>query len=125
MPLDPYDKKAGLDYFAAATALAKLYRNGETTNQFNPSQVPANVQQYWADMTQAAGPGGAYAIGALSPFGSCASNGLNSTTNPTVLAFDMLCGNAFNESLSIEEMDVYGVPNAMNLNGAPYFYHDR
>ena len=28
MPLDPYDKKAGIDYFTAATALAKIYRSG-------------------------------------------------------------------------------------------------
>ncbi len=122
MPLDPYDKKAGLDYFAAATALAKLYRAGETTNQFNVSQVPANVQQYWTDITQPVAPGGAYAIGALSPFGSCASNGMNSTTNPTVLAFDLLCGNSLNESLSIYNMDIYGVPDAMNPSNS-YFYH--
>ncbi len=41
MPLDPYDKKAGMDYFTAATALAKIYRqqlaagNGTPTNSFN------------------------------------------------------------------------------------------
>jgi hypothetical protein len=40
MPLDPFDKKAGIDYFTAAMALAKLYRSGLTTNQFNPSMVP-------------------------------------------------------------------------------------
>lgn len=123
MPLDPYDKAAGLDYFAAATALAKLYRNGMTTNQFNSSMVPANVRQYWQDITQPAGTGGAYAIGALSPYGTCASNGMNSTTDPTVLAFDLLCANSLNESLSIEEMDTSGVPNAMNPNGTPYYYH--
>jgi hypothetical protein len=123
MPLDPYDKATGLDYFAAATALAKLYRNGMTTNQFNSSMVPANVRQYWQNITQPVGAGGAYAIGALSPYGSCASNGMNSTTDPTVLAFDLLCANSLNESLSIEEMDTGGVPNAMNPNGTPYYYH--
>jgi hypothetical protein len=122
MPLDPYDKIAGMDYFAAATALAKLYRSGMTTNQFNPSMVPANVQQYWTDITQPAGPGGAYAIGTLSPYGSCATNGMNSTTNPTVLAFDLLCANNLNESSAIYEMDTGGVPNAMNLNGPSYYY---
>jgi hypothetical protein len=121
MPLDPYDKTSGLDYFQAATALAKLYRTGMTTNQFNPSMVPANVQQYWTDITQPAGPG-AYAIGTLSPYGSCATNGMNSTTNPTVLAFDLLCANNLNESTAIYDMDVYGVPNAMNPNGTPYYY---
>jgi hypothetical protein len=121
MPLDPYDKAAGMDYFAAATALAKIYRSGVTTNQFNPNMVSPAVQKYWSDITQPAGTG-AYAIGALSPYGTCASNGLNSTTNPTVLAFDLLCANSLNESLSIEEMDTGGVPNAMNPNGSPYYY---
>ena len=122
MPLNPFDKKAGIDYFTAATALAKLYRNGMTTNQFNSNMVPANVRQFWQDITQPAGPGGAYAIGALSPYGTCASNGLNSTIDPTVLAFDLLCANSLNESLSIYEMDTGGVPNANNPNAAPYFY---
>ena len=121
MPLDPYDKTAGMDYFTAATALAKLYRTGMTTNQFNPNMVPANVQQYWTDITQPAGSG-AYAIGALTTYGSCATNGMNSTTNPTVLAFDLLCANNLNESTAIYDMDVYGVPNAMNPNGTPYYY---
>ena len=128
MPLDPYDKKSGLDYFQAATALAKIYRPElaagvqNPTNQFNPSQVPANVQQYWTDITQPAGPGGAYAIGSLTPYGSCAGGGMNSTTNPTVLAFDLLCANSLNESTAIYDMDVYGVPNANNPTGTPYYY---
>lgn len=122
MPLDPFDKAAGMDYFQAATALAKLYRNGMTTNQFNPASVPANVQKYWSDITQPLAPGGAYAIGSLSPYGSCASGNMNSTTNPTVLAFDLLCANALNESLSIYEMDTSGVPDAVNGNNV-YYYH--
>jgi hypothetical protein len=122
MPLDPYDKAAGIDYFKAATALAKLYRNGVTTNNFNPSMVPANVQKFWSDITQPVVPGGAYTIGNNSPYGTCATNGLNSTTNPTVLAFDLLCANSLNESLSIYEMDTGGVPDAANPNQS-YFYH--
>ena len=128
MPLDPYDKKAGIDYFTAATALAKIYRqqlnagNGTPTNSFNPSSVPANVQQFWSDITQPLVSGGAYQIGANSPYGTCAGNGLNSTTNPTVLAFDLLCANALNESLSIYEMDTAGVPDANNPSQS-YFYH--
>jgi hypothetical protein len=125
MPLDPFDKKAGIDYFAAATALAKLYRNGLTTNQFNPGMVPKNVQQYWADMTQPLGPGGSYGIGAMSPYGTCVNpnqaGAINATTNPTVLAFDLLCANQLNESLSIYEMDTSGVPDANNPNQT-YFY---
>ncbi|HTC66160.1 MAG TPA: TonB-dependent receptor [Candidatus Acidoferrum sp.] len=121
MPLDPFDKAAGIDYFAAATALAKIYRSGVTTNNFNPSTVPASVQKYWSDITQPVAPGGAYTIGANSPYGTCATNGLNSTTNPTVLAFDLLCANSLNESLSIYEMDTGGVPDANT--GNLYYYH--
>jgi hypothetical protein len=127
MPLDPFDKKAGIDYFTAATALAKIYRQQQAagvkypTNSFNPSSVPASVQQYWADITQPVVGGGAYGIGANSFYGSCAGPGLNSTTNPTVLAFDLLCANSLNESLSIYEMDTGGVGDAANPNQL-YFY---
>jgi Carboxypeptidase regulatory-like domain/TonB-dependent Receptor Plug Domain len=118
MPLDPYDKAAHLDYFQAATALAKIYRSGVSSNQFNPSMVPANVQQYWTDIMQPLAPGGAYALG---QYGTCATNGLSSTTSPVVLAYDLLCANALNESLSIEEVDTSGVPDANNPNQT-YFY---
>jgi hypothetical protein len=120
MPLDPFDKAAGIDYFAAATALAKLYRNGVTTSNFSPNMVSPAVQKYWADITQPLAAGGAYQIGPNSPYGSCSN--ANSTTNPTVLAFDLLCANSLNESLSIYEMDTGGVPDANN-SGNTYFYH--
>jgi len=126
MPLDPYDKAAGMDYFAAATAMAKLYRNGVTTNQIiqNPSLVPANVQKYWTDITQPAAPGQPYAIGAMSPYGTCVNPGTagaaNATMSPVVLAYDLLCANSLNESLSIYEMDTGGVPSATGTND--YFY---
>jgi Carboxypeptidase regulatory-like domain len=118
MPLNPYDKAAGMDYFQAATALAKVYRSGVSTNQFSPSMVPAKVQQYWNDIMQPLSPGGAYGLGT---YGTCATNGMNSTTNPTVLAFDLLCANSLNESLSIEEVDTSGVPDANNP-GQSYYY---
>jgi hypothetical protein len=125
MPLDPFDKKAGIDYFTAATAMAKIYRNGLDTNQFNPSMVPKSVQQYWTDIIQPSG-GGAYAIGANSPYGTCVNpnqaNAINMTTNPVVLAYDLLCANSLNESLSIEEMDVNGVPNALASGPSNYYF---
>lgn len=123
MPLDPYDKNAGMDYFAAATAMAKLYRSGVTTNQIaqNPNLIPKNVQQYWTDITQPAQPGAPYALGA---YGSCVNpsqpGAVTSTTNPSVLAFDLLCANSLNESLSIYEMDTSGVPSAGGTTN--YFY---
>jgi hypothetical protein len=123
MPLDPFDKTSGLDYFAAATAMAKLYRSGVTTNQVaqNPNLIPKNVQQYWNDITQPAQAGSPYALGAN---GTCVNpsqpNAVSSTMNASVLAFDMLCANSFNESLSIYEMDTSGVSS---LSGnQTYFY---
>lgn len=127
MPLDPFDKKAGIDYFQAATALAKIYRSGVTTNNFNPNSVPANVQQYWADITQPVAPGGAYAMGLNSrnSNGTCVQPGvpgaISSTTNPTVLAFDLLCANSLNESLSIYEMDTAGISDAANPSQLYYY----
>jgi hypothetical protein len=125
LPLDPFDKASGMDYFKAATALARLYRptsqggQGLTTDQViaNPSVIPAKVQQYWTDITQQLSPGGAYTLGA---FGTCAN--ATSTSNPAILAYDLLCANAFNESLSIYEMDTSGVPDAANSNQL-YYYH--
>src|SRR5260370_8388372 len=63
MPLDLTDKKSGLDYFKAITALAKIYRTGVSSDNFNASMVPANVAQYWADMLQPLQSGDSYQTG--------------------------------------------------------------
>jgi hypothetical protein len=127
MPLDPYDKAAGMDYFTAATDMAKLYRNGVDTNQIiqNPNLIPANVQKYWSDITQPAQPGQPYAIGSASPYGTCVNpnqplGASTSTMSPSVLAFDLLCANSLNESLSIYEMDTSGIPSVTGQQN--YFY---
>ena len=65
MPLNFKDKKSGLDYFTAVTALAKIYRTGELTTSFNPSQVSPKVAQYWADVLQPLQPGGLYQISSM------------------------------------------------------------
>jgi len=128
-PLDIYDKKAGIDYFTAATALARIYRpalaagNTTPTATFNPSQVPKNVQQFWADTIQPLGPGGAYSISA------CTGPGQTSTTSPIVAAFDLFCSTSLNESLALYNLDTFGIPDANNPNLAyfpntgPYTYY--
>ena len=87
-PLNLFDPKSGIGYFQAVTALAKVYRQGVTTNNFNPVSLPANVQQYWTDMLQPLQPGGAYQLGVgLGPTQTgCRTPGqlINSTTNPIV-----------------------------------------
>jgi hypothetical protein len=54
-PLDLKDPKTGVDYFTAVTALAKIYRTGLSTDNFNASMVPAKVAQYWADVISRCG----------------------------------------------------------------------
>src|SRR5260370_3836584 len=99
MPLDLTDKKSGLDYFKAITALAKVYRTGVSTDNFNASMVPANVAQYWTDMLMPlegpnAGNGG---LGGAYGLGSCTSpTGPTSTTSPVVAAYDLFCGFTLN-----------------------------
>jgi hypothetical protein len=80
MPLDLVDKKSGLDYFTALKSLAKIYRTGVSTDNFNASMVPANVAQYWANMLQPLAQGDSYATGAC---------GSNPTTVPVVAIYDL------------------------------------
>ncbi len=120
MPLDIYDAKSGVDYFTAATALARAYRpalaagNTSPTATFNPAQLPKNVQQFWTDMIQPLAPGGAYSIGA------CTGPNMSSTRSPVVAAFDLFCSTSLNESLALYDLDTYGIPDA-NLQNQVYF----
>lgn len=117
-PLDLFDPKTKLDYNSALTALAKVYRTGLSTDNFNPAMVPANVVQYWADMLQPLQPGGAYLIGPNSPNGTCGS--INSTTVPVVAAYDLFCSGSLNETTPLFFLDVFGIPDA-NLSNVSYF----
>jgi len=64
MPLNLVDKNAGIDYFSAATGLAKLYRQpGGDQNTLNvTSAMVGPTAQYWGDMIQAVNPGGSYRV---------------------------------------------------------------
>jgi hypothetical protein len=111
MPLNFKDKKSGLDYFTAVTALAKIYRTGESTNSFSPSQLTPQVAQYWADVPQPLQAGGLYQI----------SNGTNNavaagTTSPVIAAYDWFCGGSLNETTPLQFLDQGGIPNFNNPN---------
>ena len=123
-PLNLYDPKAKIGYNQALTALAKIYRTGETTDQFAQSfssQVSPQVIQYWADILQPlaaasasnGGLGGAYQIGPNSPNGSCGS--LNSTTTGVIAAYDLFCSGSLNETTPLFFLDVSGIPDANNV----------
>ena len=103
MPLDFFDKKSGLDYFKAITALAKVYRTGVSSDNFNTSMVPANVAQYWADLLQPLQPGDMYATGAC---------GENPTNVPFVAIYDLYCGFNLNETTGLFVLDYFGVSGA-------------
>lgn len=121
MPLDIYDSKSGLDYFAAEKALAKVFRpqlvagNSQITQSFNPGQVASNVQQFWTDQIQPLAPGGAYTLS------GCTGGSTLPTTSPVVFAFDQFCSTAFNDSLALYLLDYYGSSDYYNSNRTYYF----
>jgi hypothetical protein len=124
-PLNLFDPKSGIGYFQAVTALAKIYRQGVTTNNFNPASLPANVQQYWTDMLQPLQAGGAYQLGVgLSADQAGCRNPtapfINSTTNPIVAAYDLFCVGSLNETTPLSTWDLFGIPDA-NDPSVSYF----
>jgi hypothetical protein len=135
MPLDIFDKKAGIDYFKAEVALAKLFRPqlnaGSTaaTLSFNPSQLPANAQQFWKDQIQPLVAGGAYTLSGCTGTNAQGNPNVMSTTDPVVFAFDLFCSTHFNDSLALYKLDYTGVPDFNNPNqvyftsGGQYSYY--
>ena len=122
MPLDIYDKKAGIDYFAAEVALAKLFRpalNAGKTNatlSFNPNQLPANVRQFWTDQIQPLQAGGAYTINGCTGTDASGNPIQMATSSPVVAAFDLFCSTRFNDSLALYNLDSYGIADFNNPN---------
>lgn len=90
-PLDLVDPNTGVDYFSAATALARLYRQGVPMSQINASMV-GSTASYWTDMfTQ---PGSAYS--------SCATG----AANQLQAVYGWMSCFQNNETTGIWEMDV-------------------
>jgi hypothetical protein len=110
MPLDLVDKKSGLDYFKAITALAKVYRTGVSTDNFNASMVPANVAQYWADMLQPLQGSDSYQTGAC---------GNNPTKVAVVAIYDLYCGFNLNETTGLFVLDYFGVSGVSGNSYVP------
>jgi len=110
MPLDLVDKKSGLDYFKAVTALAKIYRTGVSTDNFNASMVPANVAQYWADMLQPLQGSDSYQTGAC---------GNNPTKAAVVAIYDLFCGFNLNETTGLFVLDYFGVSGVSGNSYVP------
>jgi hypothetical protein len=61
MPLDIVDKKAGVDYFAAARRMSEVGRTGAPTSSINASVIGPTAK-YWQDMIQPLAPGDQYSL---------------------------------------------------------------
>jgi hypothetical protein len=117
IPLNLKDKTTGIDYFTATTALSKIYRTGEQTQDFNASQVSPQVAQYWANIISPLQHGDAYTVS------SCVGNNaqgqplMASTTSAVVAAYDLFCGNNLNETTALLGLDYSGLSG---VSGASY-----
>jgi len=125
-PLNLKDKASGVDYFTAATALAKVYRTGVDDSTFSNSMLPSNVVQYWQNMMQPVTAGGVYQLGS----GGGCGNGPASTSNPVLAAFDLFCSNSLNETTALLEWDYFGIPGdcpggaCYSSSGQPFAFYN-
>jgi hypothetical protein len=116
MPLDIFDKKAGIDYFTAEKALAKVFRPqlnagvSAPTSTFNPNQLPANVQQFWTDQIQPMANGVPYMLSGCTGTDNQGNAIKMPTANPIIFAFDTFCATSFNDSLALYNLDYNGLP---------------
>jgi Carboxypeptidase regulatory-like domain/TonB dependent receptor len=118
MPLDFVDKKSGLDYFKAVDALAKIYRTGVSSQNFNPSSVPANVAQYWADVISPPAPGDQYLMSSCTGSNAMGNANMVATMSPVAAAYDLFCGNNLNETTGLFALDYFGI-NGFQQCGTP------
>jgi len=108
-PEDIRDPKTGVDYFAAATALAKVYRQGVPTNSVTPGLIGPTAS-YWSDILQPLKPGGAYSL--------LCSGG--STKSVLQAAYDLFSCENGNETSAIQAIDQGQLTDA-NLPGVSYY----
>jgi hypothetical protein len=99
-PLNLVDPATGITYFQAATALAKLARQGVPLSAINAATVGPTAA-YWSDM-----------FGAQAQYNIC-STGAN-TSSILQAAYDLFegpgCGSEYNETTGLYITDVAGYP---------------
>jgi hypothetical protein len=108
-PEDIVDPKTKIDYFTAATALAKLYRQGVPTSSITPALV-GPAAQYWTDIIQPLKPGGAYSL-------FCSGG---STQSSLQAAYDLFSCFSGNETTAIQAID-QGFLTDANIPGQSYY----
>jgi len=108
-PENLVDPKTHIDYFTAATALAKVYRQGVPTSSVTPALI-GPAAQYWTDIIQPLKPGGAYSL--------LCSGG--STKSALQAAYDLFSCESGNETSAIQFLDQGALTDA-NLPGVTYY----
>ena len=116
MPLNLVDPKTKVDYFSAATALAKVAKTGVLTQNVNAAMIGPTAQ-YWVNMIGPlegpnpgnGGQGGSYRIK------RCTGGASTGTTDPVQAAYDLFCGFNGNETTALFVLDLLGISDANNV----------
>jgi len=111
-PMNLTDPKSGINYFAAATQLSTLWRQGVPESNIDSAIGPTG--QYWTNMLA---PQSSYTL---------CSNG-NSTTDLLQAVYDVFgpgCGSLYNETSGIFLIDAFGFP-AAPATGLYSFYNSQ
>ena len=125
MPLNLYDPKSGMNYFQAATALAKQYRAGVGIENIQP--IP-----YWENLfPAAAGPSSQQIGGSFFGFGVPCLGTAPTNVTATQAMYDLFCTYGGNETTALEVADVPGLITAscypacsVSNGGGGYAYYN-
>lgn len=112
MPADLWDPGSHMDYFTAATMLAKQYRAGVPIQNVQP--LP-----YWENIYPAAAGSSATQVGGEcgkpgTLCGAATTGGVPATLTATQAIYDLFAYNAGNETTALEYADVPGLVSATN-----------
>ncbi|HZC24352.1 MAG TPA: hypothetical protein VE866_13500, partial [Candidatus Binatia bacterium] len=112
MPADLWDPQSHMDYFTAATGLAKQYRAGVPIQNVQP-------MPYWEHIYSAAAGSSSTQVGAEcgnpgTLCGAQTTGGVPATLTATQAIYDLFAYNAGNETTALEYADVPGLVSATN-----------
>ncbi len=110
-PMDLRDTKSGIDYFAAADQLSRLWRANTPESSIDTAIGPTGA--YWQDMF-APSTSGSYTL--------CSTGG--TTTDFLQAVYDVFgpgCGNLYNETSALYLMDLFGFPVTPKTGTNSYF----
>lgn len=122
-PLDIVDPKTKIDYYAAATALSKLARQGYTPSQVNDALVGATAA-YWHDMLPAL-PAGMTNYTSFSGFTSPLAGSAGLIQSVFDLYYNPSLSYVGNEIVGLADIDLYGGLGATNgvQSAGPLFFN--